>query len=139
MKKRKLNQIDKIIIHCSDSDRPEDDNIFSIRRWHWEKGYQDIGYNFVVTKSGEICEGRRIDYWGAHCIGENRYSIGICLTGKHEFTEAQFKATKELCEDLIFKDPVSPNLNSWKRVFPHSKFNPNKTCPNFPIQKIVLA
>lgn len=49
-------------------------------------GWNDIGYHFVIgngsfTGDGEIEEGRKLPFRGAHAKGANEDSIGICLVG----------------------------------------------------------
>jgi N-acetyl-anhydromuramyl-L-alanine amidase AmpD len=120
------------IIHCSDSDRPEHDNIKTIRMWHQERGFLDVGYHFFVRKNGEIEQGRDLRQVGAHCAGYNTYSIGICLSGRSEFTEKQFSS----CADIIKKvRSLYPSMRS-RPIRPHNYFNDKKTCPNFTIDKI---
>nr|WP_329601534.1 N-acetylmuramoyl-L-alanine amidase [Pasteurella multocida] len=44
--------------------------------------------------------GRKIGEIGAHCRGQNRNSIGICLVGTDRFTVAQWQALANLVRDL---------------------------------------
>ena len=81
-----MRTINKIILHCSDSDNVGHDNIDEIRRWHLLKNWLDIGYHFFITKSGELQYGRPLWMEGAHCKEYNKNSIGICLSGKEDFT-----------------------------------------------------
>ena len=94
---RNLNKINKIIIHCSDSDVEAHDNVQTIRVWHLARGFEDIGYHYIIMKHTEdIGYGRHIGYVGAHCKGYNYNSIGICLTGKTQFTKLQFTGVVSL-------------------------------------------
>lgn len=132
---RELTDINKIIIHCSDS---EFGDVELIDTWHKERGWDGCGYHFVVTngvirhgdkydikKDGLIQKGRGLATIGAHCRGHNRDSVGICLIGKHHFTGRQ------LLESL-------PNLLIMLRdlgigredVYGHCEFSKYKTCPN---------
>ena len=67
-----MRQIKQIIIHCSAT--PEGRNIgaTTIRGWHKERGFSDIGYHYVIRLDGTIEEGRPIEQIGAHCQGHNR-------------------------------------------------------------------
>ena len=131
-----MREIDKIIVHCSDSDFGD---MELIDRWHKERGWDGVGYHFVIT-NGVICPrskyraecdglvqvGRDIEKQGAHCRGENKTSIGICLIGKHHFT------AKQLCvalPTLLHYYMRGYGLNE-KQVFGHRDFNDKKTCPN---------
>ena len=123
--------IDKIIIHCSASDNPAHDSIEVVRSWHRARLFDDIGYHFFIDKRGRVKNGRPITKVGAHCSGQNVASIGICLSGRYNFKEVQFKAAYNLIKDLM-------HIYSIKKgsVFPHKAFTNNKTCPNFSLDKI---
>jgi hypothetical protein len=130
---REIRFINKLILHCSDSDNPDHDNIETIRRWHVEeRGFVDVGYHFFIRKDGTVEEGRPIQLMGAHCANHNLRSIGICLGGKHQFTDIQFNAAKKLCEALIYRFKIKKS-----EIYPHSHFNRNKSCPNFNLDKIM--
>lgn len=64
-----------------------------------EKGWGDIGYQFLVGEDGNIYEGRGWDKHGAHSISYNSKSIGICIIGNfvgHTPNAAAIEATKNL-------------------------------------------
>ena len=127
-----------IIVHCSDSTWG---NAEEIHKWHVERGFNKIGYHFVIlngkekskqsyteSRNGIIETGREINEIGSHAYGYNSTSIGICLIGKTQFTEKQFSVLRKLIKSLQ-KDFDIPNEN----VIGHyetSKAN-GKTCPNF--------
>ncbi|XP_029669306.1 peptidoglycan-recognition protein SC2-like [Formica exsecta] len=46
-----------------------------------DRGWSDIGYNFLIGEDGNAYEGRGWDYVGAHAPGYNTQSIGICILG----------------------------------------------------------
>ena len=70
-----------IVVHCS-ATRPQlDIGRREIREWHIAKGWADIGYAAVVRRSGLIEFGRHFDDIGAHVLGHNSTSVGICLVG----------------------------------------------------------
>lgn len=76
---RKVNEI---IVHCSATPAGRNVRCADIRRWHTtERGFTDIGYHFLVCLDGTVESGRPLDRPGAHCIGHNRKSIGICYAG----------------------------------------------------------
>lgn len=129
--RRDMRLIDKIIIHCSDSDRIVHDDISIIRKWHKSRGFQEVGYHFFITSKGEIQEGRPLGMIGAHCATQNITALGICLSGSKKFYDAQFIACRNLCLILLSRFNIKKDM-----VLPHSYFNAHKTCPNFAIDKI---
>ena len=42
-----------------------------IKSWHLQKGWSDIGYNWVIEKDGKIVQGRSENVEGAHTVGYN--------------------------------------------------------------------
>lgn len=53
----------------------------AFRTMHMNKGWGDIGYNFVVCPHAVDFEGVGGDYVGAHCPGYNRNGLGVCYMG----------------------------------------------------------
>lgn len=95
--KRKVN---KVYIHCSDSDRSSHDNVDTIRGWHKERGWSDIGYHFFINKGGSILEGRDIERIPSAQKGHNTGSIAICVSGKSKFTQDQFDSLFTFCKQI---------------------------------------
>lgn len=115
--------ISRIIIHCSDSDAAGQD-VAEIRRWHLLRSFHDIGYHYVIVRDGAVQKGRPEFEVGAHTMGFNHDSIGICLVGKEFFHWDQFRALFGLLGALHKRFPDA-------HVFGHRDFTDNKTCPNF--------
>jgi len=84
-----------LIIHCSDS--PHDyHGVEAIKQWHTDpkpkgRGWTDIGYHWVIERSGDLKPGRSESRKGAHTLGHND-EIGICLCGlSGQFENDQMK------------------------------------------------
>jgi len=122
-----MRRISEIIVHCSDSPHGRGDDVETIRRWHKERGFDDVGYHYVITELGETQEGRPLAQVGAHCEGHNADSVGICLIGKNSFTQVQFAALRGLVAKLKERFEID-------RVVGHNRYNPKKTCPNFNVE-----
>ncbi|QZT36939.1 N-acetylmuramoyl-L-alanine amidase [Halosquirtibacter xylanolyticus] len=129
-----MRKIKKIILHCSDSDIQEHDNIQTIRRWHMNRGWKDIGYHYFISKDGRTRWGRNLATYGAHCAGHNRDSIGICLSGRKKFTKYQFSSLRMLLMQLMKKYDIPKSA-----IYPHNHFNRHKTCPNFNVKELLLT
>ena len=131
-----MRTYDYIILHCSDSSWG-DRNI--INNWHLQRGWSEIGYHFVVLNgqikpnfelealNGSIEIGRDIKKPGAHCLGYNSNSIGICMIGKKHFSKEQIIMTIELITDLM--QIYNININNVLGHYETQKAN-GKTCPN---------
>lgn len=103
-----MREIDEIIIHCSDTPANMDCGRDEIDRWHKANGWSGIGYHYVIRRDGTIEDGRDIEMIGAHALGHNANSIGVCLIGGKggsgktdcNFTAAQWGALRILVSHL---------------------------------------
>jgi N-acetylmuramoyl-L-alanine amidase len=139
-----MRAINLIVCHCSDSDEKSHDNIETIRQWHTARGFtgpdgvegthDDVGYHFFIDKAGTVHPGRDESAVGAHAKGFNARSLGICLSGRREFTEEQFKALEKLCFELSQKYGLSK-----ADIVGHGELDAFKTCPNFDVQKLIAG
>lgn len=129
-----LGEVNKIIVHCSDT---EGGSMEAIRNYHVNvRGWEDIGYHFVIdngsgAEDGMIQIGRPESEQGAHCLHENHDSIGICLVGETSFTSAQMYSLKLLCQSLMKKYKLDFTKVTGHYEWPSGKFQ-GKTCPNIP-------
>lgn len=81
-----------------------DTSAAEIEAWHKARGWKEIGYHFVVRRSGVIEIGRDLLKVGAHTLGLNTKAIGICFSGHGDMaplTEMQYHAGLELSAKLI--------------------------------------
>jgi len=127
-----MRNINKVIVHCSDTPASMDIGAKTIKDWHInDRNFSDIGYHFVIRRSGLIEFGRPVELSGAHAKGHNDESIGICLVGRDSFTPEQFKALKSLynsCQNIFGLDITAHG---------HNEFNSHKTCPNFEVSNYI--
>lgn len=126
-----MRVIDLIVVHCAAT--KGDVSAATIRKWHTEdRGWRDIGYHFVIRKSGNIELGRPLEDSGAHVAGRNKTSIGICLAGGYggicDYTPAQWRSLEILVGGLLSMFPGA-------RVAGHNEFTKSKTCPNFNVKE----
>ena len=104
-----MRELNKIIIHYSWTPASMDIGVEEIRRWHLERGWQDIGYHFVLRRNGIIELGRPIEIQGAHTRGQNQDSIGICIVGGKpdvNFTKEQWSSLSTLVAELMFEHNI---------------------------------
>ena len=122
-------KISLLVVHCSDTHNSENLTAIDIHKMHLGFGWDGIGYHKIITRSGEIENGRP-EYWiGAHVKGKNEFSLGVCLIGKDKFTNEQFISLERV-------------LKKWKMKYPKAKIvghkdtgNTKKSCPNFDVIK----
>ena len=130
-----MREINKIILHCTATPEGRHVDVDTIRRWHKERGFVDIGYHYVVYLDGSVHHGRPEERMGAHCLGYNAKSIGVCYVGgldadgrpKDTRTPAQRDALRRLVASLREKFPRAS-------LHCHNEFA-NKECPCFSISQ----
>ncbi len=120
-----MRKIDKVVIHCTDSPDKLDIGAVEINVWHKERGWNGIGYHYVVRRSGKIENGRPDAVVGAHTVGHNASSIGIVWVGRDKPAPEQYTALTEKCKDVMRKYKLDTS-----HVFGHKELNDGKTCPN---------
>lgn len=138
-----------IIIHCTATREGQDVRASDVDKWHKERGWQMIGYNYLIDLDGTVEEGRPLTMSGAHTKGWNNRSIGICYVGgldkkgnpKDTRTPAQKKALNDLVYKLFEQYPTitdimghrdtSPDLNGDGAITPNEWI---KACPCFDVR-----
>lgn len=148
-----MKKVEKIILHCSDSPFG---NVALIDQWHKERGWKGIGYHLVILNGyptpanwknrdkvkfldGAVETGRYNDFdvWvksnevGAHVLGYNARSIGICFIlqkGSIGISQKQIKSGIQVVTELIETYGLT-ELD----VLGHREVTTGKTCPDFNI------
>ena len=97
-----------LIIHHSASDSGL--TFEQIRANHLERGWSDIGYHYVIDVAGCTFKGRPDSVVGAHALGINQTSLGICCIGNFEIEQPpaiQFEVLVELVKKLSAQFNIS--------------------------------
>ncbi|MBU1129476.1 MAG: peptidoglycan recognition protein family protein [Nanoarchaeota archaeon] len=120
-----LLKVEKIVVHHSEQNQ---DCAEFIKVRHKKRGWEDIGYHFVIEKNGQLKKGRDEKFVGAHIFGYNKNSIGICLTGNFDEnfpTQKQMKTLLKFLKKKLKEYGLEPKDVVGHREFPGVK----KTCP----------
>lgn len=96
-----LMQVKRLIIHHSAS--PRETTVEQLREWHKARGFEDVGYHRVIDHLGTVHATRQLTMQGAHCLGCNGDSWGVCVTGDNtredrRWNEAQIAALERLVD-----------------------------------------
>lgn len=126
-----MRKIDMIIVHCSATQKGMDIGIQEIDVWHKERGFNGVGYHYVIRRDGTVEIGRRHAEVGAHCKGKNAHSLGVCLVGgitktgdaENNFAPVQFESLTSLLKELVKEYDIA-------KIQGHQDFA-NKACPCF--------
>lgn len=131
-----MREIKKIVIHCTATPEGRHHDVSDITRWHLKRGFNTIGYHFLIHLDGTIETGRSIKKPGAHCRGENQRSIGICYVGgmTKDMEKPKDTRTPEQKESLIFvMQKLIYKYNKDMTIHGHNEFA-NKACPSFDVK-----
>lgn len=129
-----MRKIDKIIVHCTATPAGRPVSVADIDRWHRARGFNSIGYHYVVGLDGAVDKGRDISLPGAHCKGLNATSIGVVYVGgllsdgktpADTRTPRQRESLRRLIDELQRRFPLAT-------VHGHREFAA-KACPCFDV------
>ena len=130
--KKSTRTINEIIVHCSATPEGKDYTLDTIRQWHRQRGFSDIGYHYVIHPYGTVEEGRDGNIAGAHCSGHNSKSIGICYIGGMTADNKKAKDTRTDAQKVNLK----ALLMAMRKLYPSAKIHGHrdfaaKACPSF--------
>lgn len=126
-----MKKIEGIVLH--NSGVTVEQSVEIIHNYHKNKGWAGIGYQYYVRKDGKVYKGRPESMAGAHCVGVNDISIGICAEGN--FKEETMKEVQKQAIIELVKDVKTRYNIQWIRG--HKEMTAT-SCPgtNFPIEEI---
>ncbi len=145
---------DLIVVHCSATRASQDIGRAELDKMHRARGFQCIGYHFVIRRNGVVEIGRPQNTIGAHVAGHNSTSVGICMVGgvaedgktaEDNFTPAQFSMLTPLLRKLrddygkvriCGHRDLSPDLNHDGKIEPNEWL---KQCPSFDVASWLAA
>ena len=135
-----MRTINSIILHHSASSI--NTSVEQIENWHTKRRFtkyidengneKHIGYHFLILKNGEIFKARPVEMMGCHCKGQNKNSIGICITGnftKDKISQDRYASLitllfalfltfgeKEVKGHKDYKNTLCPGINLYSLV-----------------------
>ena len=131
-----LNKPNKVIVHCLDTpDKPSKEgslyDVEDVDQWHRDRGWDSVGYHWVITRDGILQQGRDEQKIGAHCYGQNENSLGVAYEGSYLPTMDQVVT---FCD--LYRQIYSVHKIDWSMWEPHYFYDENKECPGFPIEAL---
>ena len=119
-----MRELEMIVIHCSATMKSTDYTVERLKRDHLARGFNDIGYHYVIRRDGAIEQGRPIEKPGAHAAGYNTNSIGICYAGgKGDNNQPEDNRTPEQ------KQAMYDLVASLKQQFPQAEITGHRDLP----------
>lgn len=144
---RRRPSTDVFFVHCSATRAKQDIGAKTIHKWHVQRGiYNELGltgYHYVIRRSGAIELGRPLPVIGAHTLGYNDVSVGICLVGgarkaRPDETPEWSDMVSEDNFERAQKEALRTLLEMLKLVYPTALLAPHnavaaKGCPSFDV------
>ena len=141
-------RMEQLIVHCSGTREDHSYTLEQLINDHQRRGFSQVGYHFYIRRGGQIYATRPLRLSGAHCLGHNAHSIGICYEGgldmdgraKDTRTKRQRDRLRRAVALLVRRYPhmqvvghrdLSPDQNGDGRVSPNEWL---KMCPCFDVQ-----
>lgn len=128
-----MRHIDEVIIHCTATEQGKNYCVQDVRAWHQARGFTNCGYHYLIHLDGTIEAGRPLQEPGAHCLGHNKYSIGIAYVGGLRKGAAADTRTPEQRAAMTNILTLLSHKFNLKRIVGHNHYA-NKTCPCFQAQ-----
>ncbi len=137
-----LNQdLDYYIIHHTDTPECSTQSacsrrVKSIQDYHMNtKGWNDIGYSFLIGGDNQVYEGRGWDNEGAHAKGFNSRSIGIAIIGDYTGDQPDSDVVDTL-NSLMMCGVELGNVKTDYDACVHSDFSSTE-CPGDALRNLV--
>ena len=128
---KNMRKITEIIIHCAATQDGAKFTAADIDRWHKQRGFDRIGYHYVIDLDGTIEPGRDLDCIGAHCKGHNVNSVGICyIGGVDKNLKPKDTRTPEQKASLLLLLKFLRAKYQNAKIYGHRDFS-DKACPSF--------
>lgn len=143
-----MKPIRYLVVHCAATPPTRDIGVAEIRVMHKQRGFNDIGYHYVIRRDGRVEKGRADNVAGAHVQGFNSVSLGVCLVGGVDakgqpdanYTPLQYEALERLLitlqrtyptAEILGHRDLSPDKNGDGKVSPNEWL---KSCPCFDVR-----
>lgn len=124
--KKSTRQIKYLVVHCSATPEGRNHTAKDIDAWHRQRGFDGIGYNYVIRLDGTIEEGRDVNKIPSHVKGYNKESIGICYIGGIDKNTLQPKDTRTSAQ----KEALKKLLVELKKLYPQAEILGHRDFPN---------
>jgi len=129
-----MRTIKKIIIHSTATPAGRAVTVAEITGWHKARGFNGIGYHFVIGLNGEIWAGRDISVAGAHTVNHNADSIGIAYVGGTDINNKPLDTRTDAQKKALF-DLICELKNQFPNATVHGHRDFARTdCPSFNVK-----
>ena len=131
-----MRPLNSIILHSTATPEGRDVSVVEIRNWHLDRGWNDIGYHYVIYRNGAIKLGRPLSEQGAHTLGHNEDSIGVVYVGGTD-KSGNAKDTRTLQQRISMRLLIAylKAKHGIKTVLGHGQCT-HTECPSFDVDEL---
>tara|TARA_B100001063_G_scaffold245557_1_gene281574 strand:+ start:1178 stop:1801 length:624 start_codon:yes stop_codon:yes gene_type:complete len=137
-------EITEVVVHWTANFIDQDIGSEKINDAHVNRGFNEIGYHFIILRDGSLQRGRDVNKQGAHALRRNKHSIGVAFVGGINLTTEEANrlggyqavasnsrhASSDSLTDAQFKT-FDVFMDSFFKAFPYGQaFGHNDTDPN---------
>ncbi|MFQ6613174.1 MAG: N-acetylmuramoyl-L-alanine amidase, partial [Fidelibacterota bacterium] len=118
--------------------------VLAIQEFHQEgRGWNDIGYHFIVDMAGNIYQGRPETVIGAHVGGANTGNTGVCILGCYHPPETNYSCNDQMTDETR---KVLIHLYAWisdtygvnpKVLLGHRDYFGTTSCPGDNVEPLI--
>lgn len=131
-------RIEYLVVHCSATRATIPFTEKQLEQCHLARGFKGTGYHYYVTRDGVLHTTCPLSVPGAHALGFNLHSVGICYEGGLD--ELGHPADTRTSQQ---RDTLRRVLGELKGLFPGARIlghyqlsaNVHKACPCFDARK----
>ena len=119
-----MRHIELIVVHCSATRCNQSYSVMQLIRDHADRfGY--TGYHYYITRDGQTYQTRHEQLVGAHAVGHNSHSLGVCYEGglDKDGHHADTRTTRQ-------KRALLDLLKRLKREYPQAQILGHRDLPN---------
>ncbi len=140
-----MTRVSRITIHHEGSDpvwfsdqRTTAGHLERVRQAHTTNGrnWADIGYHYIIDRSGRVWQGRDLRYQGAHVSGHNEQNVGVMVLGNFERQRPSPQQLRSL--EWAVRTLAQAYRVPRQRIFTHRELSPT-ACPGRYLQPQVAS
>ena len=132
-----MRNLHTIIWHCTATPAGRHVPVATIRKWHLDRGWMDIGYHYVCHLDGSIEPGRPLHLVGSHVARHNAGTIGCVYVGGVDANDVKkavdTRTPAQKAAMVRFTQELASRYPSIRRIAGHNEYAA-KACPSFDVR-----
>ena len=107
------------------------------------RGWDDVGYHYIIEPNGDVYEGRYLSKKGSHVEAANTGKIGILVTGDFETEGVEgtllggVPTSSQLTRAVHLINVLKASFPTLKKLGGHRDYKPTTVCPGNELYKLI--